>query len=75
MPSLSPELFVIGGGAAGLAAATAAANAGVEVVLADERPTAGGQFYKQLAASPDLPTDRFADPQMRRGRDRVLRAD
>ncbi len=74
LPPLAPELLVIGGGAAGLAAAAAAACAGVEVVLADERPTAGGQFYKQLAASPDLPSDRFADRQMQRGRDRVLRA-
>lgn len=74
LPPLAPELLVIGGGAAGLAAATAAARAGVEVILADERPAAGGQFYKQLSAGPDLPPDRFADRQMQRGRDRVLRA-
>lgn len=69
---LAPELLVVGGGAAGLAAATAAARAGVEVVLVDERPAAGGQFYKQLLASPDLPAEVFADRQMQRGRDRIL---
>lgn len=74
LPTLRPELLVIGGGAAGLAAATAAAGAGIEVVLADERSAAGGQYYKQLARSPDLPLERFADRQMQRGRDRIRSA-
>ena len=74
LPAIAPDILVIGGGAAGLAAATAAARAGLHVVLADDRPTAGGQFYKQLAPGPDLPADRFADRQMLRGRDRILRA-
>jgi thioredoxin reductase len=44
----APQVLVIGGGAGGLAAALAARTAGTEVVLLDDRPTAGGQYYKQL---------------------------
>jgi len=43
------ELAVIGAGPAGLAAALAAADAGVSVVLLDGAPEAGGQFYRQTA--------------------------
>jgi thioredoxin reductase len=46
---LSPDVLVIGGGAAGLSAAIAAADAGADVVLLDERKVAGGQYYKQAA--------------------------
>jgi thioredoxin reductase len=44
----APQVLVIGGGAGGLSAALAARTAGAEVVLLDERSTAGGQYYKQL---------------------------
>ncbi len=44
----SYDVLVVGGGPAGLAAATEAATAGLSVVLVDERPTFGGQIYKQL---------------------------
>lgn len=74
LPHEQPHVLVIGAGAAGLAAATVAARAGLEVMLVDDRPAAGGQFYKQLLTSPDLPSEQYADRQMRRGRDRVLRA-
>ncbi len=40
------DLLVVGGGPAGLAAAATAASLGLRVVLADERPTFGGQIYK-----------------------------
>ena len=43
------ELAVVGAGPAGLAAALAAADAGVRVVLLDSAPEAGGQFYRQTA--------------------------
>ena len=39
---LRTDILVIGGGAAGLAAATGAASAGASVLLADERPYLGG---------------------------------
>ena len=42
------EIVIVGGGPAGLTAALEAATAGAEVVLIDEYPTLGGQYYKQL---------------------------
>ena len=42
------DLLVVGGGPAGLAAAIEASSAGLAVGLVDERPTLGGQIYKQL---------------------------
>ena len=42
------QIAVVGGGPAGLGAALEAANAGAEVVLVDEYPTLGGQYYKQV---------------------------
>lgn len=41
------DLLIVGGGPAGLAAAAEGAAAGLSVGLADERPTLGGQIYKQ----------------------------
>ena len=41
------DLLVIGGGPAGLAATVEARAAGLDVALVDERPTLGGQIYKQ----------------------------
>src|SRR6185437_8322254 len=38
------DVLVVGGGAAGLSAATAAAQAGADVVLADEGPEPGGRL-------------------------------
>ncbi|MFC8359807.1 NAD(P)/FAD-dependent oxidoreductase [Streptomyces griseorubiginosus] len=44
-----PTLAVVGAGPAGLAAALAAAARGIQVVLVDSAPAAGGQFYRQPA--------------------------
>ncbi|WP_372394797.1 FAD-dependent oxidoreductase [Azospirillum sp. HJ39] len=54
------DLLVIGAGPAGLAAAEAAARRGADVVVLDERPQSGGQYFKPLAPShnTDKPTDR-----------------
>ena len=41
------DVLVVGGGPAGLAAATTAARLGLAVGLVDERQTLGGQIYKQ----------------------------
>jgi NADPH-dependent 2,4-dienoyl-CoA reductase/sulfur reductase-like enzyme len=45
------DVVVIGGGAGGLAAAVAARGCGLDVLLLDERSTAGGQYFKQPAAA------------------------
>ena len=45
------DVVVIGGGAGGLAAAVAARDCGLDVLLLDERSTAGGQYFKQPAAA------------------------
>ncbi len=53
----APDLLVIGAGPAGLSAARAGAQHGLEVVLLDERAKPGGQYYKQpgdaAAVTPD----------------------
>jgi glycine/D-amino acid oxidase-like deaminating enzyme len=41
------DVLIVGGGPAGMAAASTAADAGLKTVLVDERPTLGGQVYKQ----------------------------
>ncbi|GGJ15376.1 hypothetical protein GCM10011320_23360 [Neoroseomonas lacus] len=52
------DVLVVGAGPAGISAAIAAAHAGADVVVLDERAEAGGQYLKPLApshanASPD----------------------
>src|SRR5215207_7162726 len=47
----SRELVIIGGGPAGMAAALEARRAGVQVTLIEERPSLGGQIYKQPPAA------------------------
>lgn len=49
LPSRAVDVLVVGAGPGGLSAAIAAARAGAGVTLVDERPAAGGQFYKQPA--------------------------
>lgn len=46
------DLAIVGAGPAGLAAAAAAAERGLEVLLLDENPAPGGQIYRGLADSP-----------------------
>jgi NADPH-dependent 2,4-dienoyl-CoA reductase/sulfur reductase-like enzyme len=46
------DILVVGGGPAGMAAATMAATEGLSVVLIDERPDAGGQIYRGLEGGP-----------------------
>jgi thioredoxin reductase len=69
-----PELLVIGGGAGGLTAAAIAAEAGVDVVLLDERTTKGGQYFKQPVKQDLLPASLVADSQVLNGRQLVERA-
>jgi glycine/D-amino acid oxidase-like deaminating enzyme len=45
------DVLVVGAGPAGLAAACTAREAGADVIVADERPSPGGQYFKPLAPS------------------------
>jgi D-hydroxyproline dehydrogenase subunit alpha len=44
------DLAIVGAGPAGLSAALAASEAGLSVIVLDEYPQPGGQFYKQLSS-------------------------
>src|SRR6266481_1290807 len=46
------DFAVIGGGPAGLAAASLAARAGLSTVLFDENPGVGGQIYRAITSTP-----------------------
>lgn len=65
--TMTCEVFIVGGGPAGLSAAIELAEVGVETVVADERPELGGQFFKQLGSSHRFAA-RPADAQYARGR-------
>ena len=66
-PENERDLLIIGAGPAGLAAAEAAARAGVHVTVLDERPEPGGQYYKQLASSHRFAGSRARDRQFAAG--------
>jgi glycine/D-amino acid oxidase-like deaminating enzyme/bacterioferritin-associated ferredoxin len=57
------DVLVVGGGPAGLSAASAAASCGAETVLLDERAGPGGQYFKQQGES----HAHLLDTQHRRG--------
>jgi NADPH-dependent 2,4-dienoyl-CoA reductase/sulfur reductase-like enzyme len=67
-PVAEPDVLVVGGGPAGISAARAAAGAGLKVVLADERPTLGGQIYKQPGPGFTVTDPAAMDRQFRYGR-------
>jgi NADPH-dependent 2,4-dienoyl-CoA reductase/sulfur reductase-like enzyme len=69
-----PDLLVLGGGAGGLNAAAVAAEAGLTVVLVDERPAPGGQYFKQPGTGLRLSAAVLADPQFTGGRALLERA-
>jgi NADPH-dependent 2,4-dienoyl-CoA reductase/sulfur reductase-like enzyme len=69
-----PEILVIGGGPAGLMAAATAAEAGADVVLLDERPAVGGQYYKQPKVAHRLPARMLEQKQFRVGAELAKRA-
>ncbi len=70
----TPDLLVIGGGAGGLSAAAVAAEAGLGVVLIDERARPGGQFFKQPGEAHRFAATIAADRQVAEGRARIDRA-
>jgi NADPH-dependent 2,4-dienoyl-CoA reductase/sulfur reductase-like enzyme len=69
---VTAEVLVLGGGPAGLSAAAAAAEAGADVVLVDERAKLGGQFYKQRVSVAD---ESALDRQYRDGRRLIARVE
>jgi thioredoxin reductase len=71
---VAPEVLVLGGGPAGLSAAAAAAEAGAEVVLVDERAKLGGQFYKQPPEA-SVADEAALDRQYRDGRRLIARTE
>lgn len=68
IPVREVEILVLGAGPAGLAAAREAASMGAEVVVVDERPQPGGQFYKQPASARASVDPSAMDRQSREGR-------
>jgi NADPH-dependent 2,4-dienoyl-CoA reductase/sulfur reductase-like enzyme len=69
--SLRASLIVVGAGPAGLAAATTAAAAGVDVLLLDAAPAAGGQVWRPRRGVAVAPVAR-ALAQLARAGGRVL---
>jgi NADPH-dependent 2,4-dienoyl-CoA reductase/sulfur reductase-like enzyme len=61
MPAMPVDCLVVGGGAAGLAAASEAAHCGVEVVLVDERKSLGGVDARVTALTSSLAWGLFPD--------------
>ena len=68
IPDIEVDVLVVGAGPAGLAAAYEVRSAGATVLLLDERPAPGGQYYKQPATSTGA-----ADRQAREGADLIAR--
>ena len=66
-------VLVLGAGPAGLAAANAASELGVEVVILDERPAAGGQYFKPLGESHRFRGGKPSDSQFNKGAELVKR--
>ncbi|MET0237230.1 MAG: NAD(P)/FAD-dependent oxidoreductase [Kibdelosporangium sp.] len=62
------DLLVVGGGPAGITAAATAARAGLTVLLADERPSLGGQIFKQPGPGFTVTDPAAMDRQFRFGR-------
>lgn len=49
---MNSELIIIGGGPAGMAAATEATRQGIETTLIDEQASPGGQIYRSIENTP-----------------------
>jgi NADPH-dependent 2,4-dienoyl-CoA reductase/sulfur reductase-like enzyme len=64
---IETDIAVVGAGPAGLSAALAATNAGARVVVLDEYPEPGGQFYKQLPAEFSVPDRARLDDDYTKG--------
>jgi D-hydroxyproline dehydrogenase subunit alpha len=65
------DVVVIGGGPAGIAAASTAASFGLKVALIDERVTFGGQIFKRVGPGFDLRERKSLGKDYSRGSDLV----
>jgi len=61
------QLLIIGGGPAGLAAATIAAKDGISCAVLDEQPTLGGQIYRAIESIPEQRAKKLGS-EYRRGK-------
>jgi D-hydroxyproline dehydrogenase subunit alpha len=61
IPERAVDVLVVGAGPAGSLAAALLAEAGLAVVVCDERSTDGGQYYKPLAVEAKERDDQFAE--------------
>ncbi|MBN9608393.1 MAG: hypothetical protein BGO26_19835 [Actinobacteria bacterium 69-20] len=68
-------VLVVGGGPAGMSAAMTAADAGLRTLLVDERPTLGGQVFKQPGLGFAVTDGRPLGAQWRYGHRMVQRAE
>ncbi|MEH6650863.1 MAG: FAD/NAD(P)-binding oxidoreductase [Motiliproteus sp.] len=70
MSTVQYDLAVVGAGPAGMAAAIESAHRGLNVVVIDEQPRAGGQIYRQVG-QPVLQDKRILGPEYYYGADLV----
>lgn len=75
---LECDALIVGAGPAGMSTAVQLAESGVSVVVVDERPESGGQFFKQIASSYSFAHNNPLDSQYRDGAvliERMMRTD
>lgn len=65
------DLIIVGGGPAGLVAASEAASHGLTVALIDERVTFGGQIYKQMGIGFSIKDESALSTEQQRGADLI----
>jgi len=75
IPKIECDLAVVGAGPAGLMSARVAAEQGLKVIVIDERPIAGGQFYKQLGKSHQFKKSSARDVQFSEGAELIKQAE
>lgn len=71
LPRATTDVLVVGGGPAGLAAATRVAAAGLSVILVDERVTLGGQIYKRMGPGFEVDDPRAISREYSAGSDLI----
>jgi thioredoxin reductase/bacterioferritin-associated ferredoxin len=59
------QLLIIGGGPAGLAAATTASSHGISCALLDEQPAPGGQIYRSIESVPEQHAEKLGSEYLR----------